>query len=291
MGIQWFPGHMAKSQREIVNKLKLVDVVIELLDARIPFSSRNPMVAELIGNKPRLTLLTKYDLADPAVVTSWIEYFQANGIRALAISATTGHGINRIFDELSSLTVEKRKRDEKRGIKNRNIRTMIIGIPNVGKSALINRLVNKRVARIGDRPGITKGQQWIRITDGVDLLDTPGILWHKFEDEEIGYRLALTGAIKDELLHFDDLAIYLINYVMEHYPEYIINRYNIDTNSGEAVEIIEKIAVKRGCLLSGDRVDFDRAAELIIRELRSGLLGRYCLEKPEMLGEHANAKL
>lgn len=289
MSIQWFPGHMAKSQREIVAKLKLVDAVIELLDARIPLSSRNPMVDELIGNKPRLILLTKYDLADPAVVTRWIEYFQANGIRTLAISATTGHGINKIFNELASLTVEKRERDEKRGIRNRNIKTMIIGIPNVGKSALINRLVNKRVARIGDRPGITKGQQWIRIAEGVDLLDTPGILWHKFEDEKIGYRLALTGAIKDELLHFDDLAIYLINYFIEHYPENITNRYNVDTSSGQAIEIIEKIAIKRGCLLSGGRADFDRAAELIIRELRSGLLGRYCLEKPELIDKNDNA--
>jgi ribosome biogenesis GTPase A len=280
---------MAKSQREIVDKLKLVDSVIELLDARIPFSSRNPMVDELVGNKPRLILLTKYDLADPAVVSRWIEYFQERGIRTLSISAMTGHGINKIFSELESLTAKKREREEKRGIKPQNIRTMIIGIPNVGKSALINRLVNKKVAKTGDRPGVTKGQQWIRIADGVDLLDTPGILWHKFDNEKIGYRLALTGAIKDELLHFDDLAIYLINYFMEYYPENIATRYNIDSSCDDAVQIIEKIAMKRGCLLSGGRPDFDRAAELIVRELRSGLIGQYCLETPEMIGEEENA--
>lgn len=291
MGIQWFPGHMAKSQREIVDKLKLVDAVIELLDARIPFSSRNPMVDDLIGNKPRLILLTKYDLADPDVVKSWIKFFQLKNIKTIAISSTTGYGINKIFNEIANLTAEKRERDEKRGIKNRNIRTMIIGIPNVGKSALINRLVNKKLAKIGDRPGITKGQQWIRIADGIDLLDTPGILWHKFQDEKIGYRLALTGAIKDELLYFDDLAIFLINYFIENYPESIVNRYNVDIRSGEAVEIIEKIAIKRGCLLSGGRVDFDRAAELIIRELRSGLLGRYCLENPKVIGVNDDAEL
>lgn len=286
MSIQWFPGHMAKSQREIVERLKLVDAVIELLDARIPYSSRNPQVDELIGNKPRLILLTKVDLADPATVADWIKFLNKDGIKSMAISATTGEGVNRILAALTELTATKRKRDEERGIKNRSIRTMIIGIPNVGKSALINRLVNKKVARTGDRPGVTKGQQWIRLAKGIELLDTPGILWPKFEDEDIGYRLAITGAIKDELLHFDDLALYLVDYLRIYYPGRIEDRYKIEIGELTAVEIINQIAIKRGCLLSGGRPDFDKAAELLIREVRSGLLGRYCLEQPAMfMGE------
>ncbi len=283
MSIQWFPGHMAKSQREIVERLKLVDAVIELLDARIPYSSRNPQVDELIGSKPRLILLTKADLADPATVADWIRFFDQDDRKTMAISAITGEGVNRILAALTDLTAAKRKRDEDRGIKNRSIRTMIIGIPNVGKSALINRLVNKKVARTGDRPGVTKGQQWIRLAKGIELLDTPGILWPKFEDEDIGYRLAITGAIKDELLHFDDLALYAVDYLRIYYPGRIEDRYAVETADLSGVEIVEQIALRRGCLLAGGRPDFDKAAELLIRELRSGLLGRYCLEHPDML--------
>lgn len=280
MTIQWFPGHMAKARREITEKLKLVDIVIELLDARIPVSSRNPMIDEIVNQKPRLVLLNKSDLADRKVVEEWVSYFKAMGLDAIPINSISGQGLGDISKKADELFTTKREAMINRGIKPRAIRAMIIGIPNVGKSSLINRLANKSIAKTGDRPGVTKGQQWIKIGKTLELLDTPGILWPKFEDQQVGYRLAATGAIKDEIIHFDDIALFVVNYFRDNYPESLKERYKLDELT-DGVSIIEQIGKKRGCLIAGGKVDFDKAAELVVRELRGGKLGGFCLERPE----------
>jgi len=280
MTIQWFPGHMAKAKREITDKLKLVDVVIELLDARIPLSSRNPMIDQIVDQKPRLVLLNKSDLADKKGLEEWIDFFKSHGLTALPINSLTGKGLGNLAKQAERLVADKREAQRKRGIKPRAIRLMILGIPNVGKSSLINRLANKAATKTGDIPGVTKGQQWIRIGKDLELLDTPGILWPKFEDQLIGYRLAATGAIKDQLFHFDDVALFVIEYFKLHYPERLLARYDIKDPSMDKVEILEHIGRKRGCLIAGGKMDYDKAAEILIRELRSGKLGPFCLETP-----------
>lgn len=280
MTIQWFPGHMAKARREITEKLKLVDIVIELLDARIPISSRNPMIDEIVNQKPRLILLNKSDLADRKVVEEWVSYFKEMGLDAIPINSISGQGLGDISKKADELFTAKREAMISRGIKPRAIRAMIIGIPNVGKSSLINRLANKSIAKTGDRPGVTKGQQWIKIGKTLELLDTPGILWPKFEDQQVGYRLAATGAIKDEIIHFDDIALFVVNYFRDNYPKSLKERYKLDELT-DGVSIIEQIGKKRGCLIAGGKIDFDKAAELVVRELRGGKLGGFCLERPE----------
>ncbi|WP_078554708.1 ribosome biogenesis GTPase YlqF [Bacillus alkalicellulosilyticus] len=283
MTIQWFPGHMAKARREVTEKLKLIDVVIELLDARVPLSSRNPMIDEIVAHKPRLVLLNKADLADPRETEKWVRFFEAKGSKVLSINSQTGKGVPAIAgacQELASAMLDKMK---SRGMKPRAIRAMILGIPNVGKSTLINRLAIKKMAQTGDRPGITKRQQWIKVGKELELLDTPGILWPKFEDQSIGFRLAATGAIKDELLDFQDIALFVINFVKEHYPEVLQERYKLDELPEQSIEVFDEIGKKRGCLLPGGYIDYDKAAEIILRELRSGTLGRITLEEvPQM---------
>ncbi|TWI55139.1 ribosome biogenesis GTPase YlqF [Halalkalibacter nanhaiisediminis] len=281
MTIQWFPGHMAKARREVTEKLKFIDVVIELLDARVPLASRNPMIDEIVSHKPRLILLNKADLADQSVTEKWKKYFEKKGAMVLAINAQTGKGVEKIpaaCKELATPILDKMKA---KGMKPRAIRAMILGIPNVGKSTLINRLASKRTAQVGDRPGVTKKQQWIKVGTELELLDTPGILWPKFEDQVIGYRLAATGAIKDELLDFQDIALFLLNYLKDAYPTLIQKRYKVEDIPDEGVALFDEIGKKRGCLLPGGYVDYDKAAEIILREMRSGTLGRISLETPE----------
>ncbi|WP_339064143.1 ribosome biogenesis GTPase YlqF [Tepidibacillus marianensis] len=283
MTIQWFPGHMAKARREITEKLKLIDIVIELLDARIPLSSRNPMIDVIVQQKPRLILLNKSDLADSAIVDEWIQYFQQKSIRALPISSTSGKGLKNIITVSEDLVKEKREAMIRRGINPRAVRAMILGIPNVGKSSLINRLAGRTIAKTGDKPGVTKGQQWIKVGKFLELLDTPGILWPKFEDQRVGFRLATTGAIKDEIIYFDDLAIFAIRYFVENYPLRLKERYQLATIDEDPVEVIRQIGRSRGFLSTGGVVDFDRATEMIIRELRAGKLGPFCLERPTIV--------
>lgn len=280
MSIQWYPGHMAKAKREIIEKLKLVDIVIELLDARIPLSSRNPLIDEIVNQKPRLILLNKSDLADSKIVDEWISFFKEKGIKALPINSISGKGLANIANEAENLVSDKIDAMIRKGINPRAVRAMILGIPNVGKSSLINRLANKGIAKTGDRPGVTKGQQWIKINKSLELLDTPGILWPKFEDQEVGLRLAATGAIKDELLHFDDIALFIVNYFRDNYPDRLKERYKLSELADDGIKVIEEIGKKRGCLIPGGNIDFDKAAEIIIRELRSGKLGQFCLERP-----------
>ncbi|KHF39798.1 ribosome biogenesis GTPase YlqF [Halalkalibacter okhensis] len=281
MTIQWFPGHMAKARREVTEKLKFIDVVIELLDARVPLASRNPMIDEIVAHKPRLILLNKADLADQSVTEMWKAHFEGKGAMVLAVNAQTGKGTEKIPTACKQLAKPILDKMISKGMKPRAVRAMILGIPNVGKSTLINRLASKRTAQVGDRPGVTKKQQWIKVGKELELLDTPGILWPKFEDQIIGYRLAATGAIKDELLDFQDIALFILNYLKDHYPTSVQQRYKLDHVPDDGLALFDEIGKKRGCLLSGGYVDYDKAAEIILREMRSGTLGRISLEKPE----------
>ncbi|MGG1514668.1 ribosome biogenesis GTPase YlqF [Paenibacillus oryzisoli] len=286
MTIQWFPGHMTKARRQIEEKLKLIDVVIELLDARIPLSSRNPMVDEILHGKPRLVLLNKTDLADPKVTAEWVNYFADQGHPALPIDAASGTNVKEILPRVKQLWAHKIESQLRKGINPRAVRALIVGIPNVGKSTLINQLAGKKIAATGDKPGVTKGQQWIKVGTEMDLLDTPGILWPKFEDQMVGKRLAATGAIKEELLHLDEIALFVITYMVEHYSAGLQERFGgIELPEDmedvqEMVKVMEAIGRKRGAIVSGGRVDLDKASLIIIRDLRAGKLGRISLEKP-----------
>jgi ribosome biogenesis GTPase A len=288
MTIQWFPGHMTKARRQIEDKLKLIDVVIELLDARIPLSSRNPMIDDILKDKPRLVLLNKADLADPGVTAAWVAYFKASGLDALPIDAVSGNQVKEIVPRCKVLVKHKIDAQIRKGIIPRSVRALIVGIPNVGKSTLINRLAGKKIAATGDKPGVTKGQQWIKMGTEMELLDTPGILWPKFEDQNVGLRLAATGAIKEELLHADEIAFFAIRYLTEHYAGYLTERYGIETipldltDVNEIVNVMESIGRKRGIVQSGGRVDLDKTSMVILRELRAGKMGRISLEQPKL---------
>lgn len=286
MTIQWFPGHMTRARRQIEEKLKLIDVVIELLDARIPLASRNPMMDIIVREKPRLVVLNKFDLADPVVTEQWNQYFLRQGHRVLPIDSTTGKNLDQISPLCKQLLADKIAKQVRKGINPRAFRALIVGIPNVGKSTLINKLSGRSVAATGDRPGVTKAQQWIKVGTEMELLDTPGILWPKFEDQEVGYRLAVTGAIKEDILHIEDVAFYAIKYLIKHYPGRLQERYSIDqlpedlTDSNQIVEVMEVIGRKRGCVVSGGRIDLEKTSGVILREIRAGKLDRLSFETP-----------
>jgi ribosome biogenesis GTPase A len=287
MTIQWFPGHMTRARRQIEEKLKLIDVVIELLDARIPLSSRNPMIDEILQNKPRLVLLNKNDLADPEVTAKWVAYFAEQGLQALPVDAANGNQMKEIMARCKQLMAHKIEAQLRKGINPRAVRALIVGIPNVGKSTLINRLAGRKIAATGDKPGVTKGQQWIKVAQAMELLDTPGILWPKFEDQQVGMRLAVTGAIKEELLHTADIALFAVRYLAAHYGASLKERFGIDklpddlSDTNAVVEVMEAIGRKRGALMSGGRVDLEKASLVILRELRAGKMGRISLETPD----------
>jgi ribosome biogenesis GTPase A len=287
MTIQWFPGHMTRARRQIEEKLKLIDVVIELLDARVPLSSRNPMVDEILKGKPRMVLLNKHDLADPQVTAEWVKYFANQGLKAQPIDAATGTNVKEILPRAKELWADKIATQLRKGINPRAIRGLIVGIPNVGKSTLINQLSGRKIAATGDKPGVTKGQQWIKVGTEMDLLDTPGILWPKFEDQMVGLRLAATGAIKEELLHLDDIAFYAIKYMVAHYSGALKERFGIEElpsdldDPNEIVKVMEAVGRKRGAVVSGGRIDLDKASLIILRDLRAGKLGRISLERPQ----------
>lgn len=286
MSIQWFPGHMTRARRQIEDKLKLIDVVIELLDARIPLASRNPMMDMIVREKPRLIVLNKFDLADPIITEQWNQYFLSQGHRVLQIDSTTGKNLNQIPPLCKQLLADKIAKQISKGINPRAFRALIVGIPNVGKSTLINKLSGRSVAATGDKPGVTKAQQWIKVGSEMELLDTPGILWPKFEDQDVGYKLAVTGAIKENILHIEDVAFYAIKYLIKHYPGRLQERYNIEqlpedlTDSNEIVEVMEEIGRKRGCVVSGGRIDLEKTSGVILRELRAGKLDRLSFETP-----------
>lgn len=278
MPIQWYPGHMAKAKREFQEKLKRVDVVFELVDARIPFSSRNPDLNELIGDKPRVTVLMKADLADPKRTQEWLNYYHEQGIEALSINAKQGQGLKDVLKKAKIVLEPLYEKWNEKGMNPRAIRAVSVGIPNVGKSTLINRFAGKNIAQTGNKPGVTKSQQWIKYKNELEMLDTPGILWPKFEDQEVGKRLALTGAIKDTLLYLDDIALFGMEYLRDNYPGVLAERYGLDPEwetELELPELLLRITEKRGF-----RDDYERAAEMLIHELRGGKLGRITLELP-----------
>ncbi|WP_124727615.1 ribosome biogenesis GTPase YlqF [Staphylospora marina] len=281
MTIQWFPGHMAKARRQVEEKLKLVDIVFELLDARLPLSSRNPMMDQIVGGKRRLILLTKCDLADERANETWIRHFRERGLEVLPVDAQTGKGVSRIVPACERVLQPLFEKRRSKGIQSRKFRAMVIGIPNVGKSSLINRLAGRSAAVTGDRPGVTRAQQWIRVGQSMELLDTPGILWPKFEDPEVGFRLAASGAIKEEILPLYDVALYILSFLKKRYPRMLEERFKLKDSATSPETLLEEIGRKRGCLVRGGEVDVEKAAELIVREIRSGRIGRISLELPE----------
>lgn len=279
--IQWYPGHMAKTRRMIEDNLKLIDVVVEILDARIPLSGRNSCFDDILRGKPRLIVMNKYDLADKAVTDSWIEYFNAQGIDVIPVSCSTGFGVNKIIPAAKNILSEKIAREKEKGL-TRSLKLMMVGIPNVGKSSLINRLAGKAGTITGDRPGVTRGKQWIRLREGVELLDTPGILPPKIEDEEVGKRLAYTGAIKDTIINTELLAYSLLEYLRDNYPTELSARYKLENIADmQGFELLDYIGKKRGFVISGGEIDTERAANMVLDELRSCKIGHITLEKAE----------
>ena len=272
---------MAKTRRLIEDNLKMIDVVVEILDARIPFSGRNPNFDDIIRNKPRLLVLNKSDLADRSRTDMWIKWYALNGLRVIPISCATGAGLNTVLSEAQKLVQDKIDREKEKG-RNRTLRLMMVGIPNVGKSSLINRLIGRASTKTGDRPGVTRGKQWLRIKGNAELLDTPGILPPKFEDQEVAKRLAYTGAIKDEIMNTELLAYSLCEYLRDNYAAEVCARYKLDGVDGlEGYEILEKIGKKRGFMISGGEVDMERAANMVLDELRGAKIGNITLEVPE----------
>lgn len=281
MNINWFPGHMKKTKESIQNNLKLIDVVFEIIDARIPYSSRNPMIDSILGEKPRAIILNKSDLADQNSNKAWQDYFNKKNTPSILLDSLHGKGIDKLFQISKDLTEEKRLSYEKRGVINKTIRAMIVGIPNVGKSTLINTLSGKSGAKTGNKPGITKSNQWIKTKSGIELLDTPGILWHKFEDRQVGLNLAFTGAIKDEILDIETLSLKFIEDIIKIYPEVLNYRYNIQIEGKTPLEIMEAIAERRGCIVKGGEIDYTKTSNIIMDDFRKGHMGRITLENPE----------
>jgi len=279
MNFQWYPGHMTKAKRQMQEDIKLIDLVVEIVDARIPFSSRNPDIDELGKNKYRLVLMNKADLADKKVTEKWSAYFKDKGFFVVSLDARSKNGMKAITDIIMEACKEKIERDLKRGIKNRPVRAMVVGIPNVGKSTFINSYAGKACAKTGNKPGVTKGKQWIRLNKNVELLDTPGILWPKFEDQMVGLRLALIGSIKDEILNIDELAIELIKYLLQAYPGVLAKRYDLEEVE-DPTQILFGVAKSRNCLKQGNELDYSKAAVLLIDDFRSGKLGNLTLEVP-----------
>ncbi|HOP11286.1 MAG TPA: ribosome biogenesis GTPase YlqF [Oscillospiraceae bacterium] len=276
--IQWYPGHMTKTRREIEAQLKFVDLVAELLDARLPQSSRNPDIDSIAAGKPRLIILNKSDLADRKITIAWAEKFRAQGLGAVITDCKSGYGIDKIKPAAFSLLAEKRARDQAKGM-SKTVRMMVCGIPNVGKSALINRLAGGKKARVEDRPGVTRARQWITVDNEFELMDTAGVLWPKFEDKDAAVRLALTGAIKDTVLDTAELALKMLEYLSQTEPETLKARYDIDLD-GTPLELFERICKRRGMLIKGGEPDYDRCATMLLDELRAGKLGAVSFEKP-----------
>ena len=279
MNFQWYPGHMTKAKRQMQEDIKLIDLVIELVDARIPLSSRNPDIDDLGKNKYRLILMNKSDLADKKATEQWKSFFEKKGFFVVSLDARKKNAMKTITDIVMEACKEKIERDRKRGIKNRPVRAMVVGIPNVGKSTFINSYAGKACAKTGNKPGVTKGKQWIRLNKNVELLDTQGILWPKFEDQMVGLRLALIGSIKDEILNVDELAVELIKILKAEYPGILSARYEIEEDKAEVDNLLD-IAKSRNCLSKGNELDYSKAATLLIDEFRSGMLGNITLERP-----------
>lgn len=285
--IQWFPGHMAKTRRLIASNISLVDAVVEIVDARSPLSSRNPEMDSMTKNKPRLVLLNKSDLADEKATQQWISYFRRNGCEALAVDCKSGKGVKSILPSIKNTVLkELMEKRAQNGMNGATIRLMIIGIPNVGKSSLINKLAGSKRAKVEDRPGVTRTKQWVKLDNNTELLDMPGVLWPKFEDQEVAVRLAFTGAISDDILDIETLAMKLLSYLAENYPDSLKERYKLELTGEETgLELLENVGKKRGMMISGGEINTERAAITVIDEFRSGKLGRITLEAPQKRSE------
>ena len=282
MHINWFPGHMAKAHRMIREHISMVDVVVELLDARIPASSANPVIDQIIGNKPRIIVFNKADLSEQAETEKWAAHFRRLGLKVVMIEAISGKGTKALVNEIEAAAHSKMKAWEAKGIRGRAVRAMILGIPNVGKSSLINRLRGETAARTSDKPGVTRGKQWIKISKNLELLDTPGVLWPKLEDQEAAFRLAITGAIADDTYDMEDVVLRLLMLLKNRYSSRLIERYNLGIPLADtAEELLLQIGAKRGCLRSGGTVDVDKARRIILKEFRSGTLGCFTLDQTE----------
>ncbi len=280
--INWYPGHMTKARRMMEEDIKLIDLVIELVDARLPLSSRNPDIDKIGRNKSRLILLNKCDLADERATEEWCQYFKDKGLYTVMVNSKNGQGIKSINNVVKEACKEKIERDRKRGILNRPVRAMVVGIPNVGKSTFINSYAGKACTKTGNKPGVTRGKQWIKLSKTLELLDTPGILWPKFEDRQVGLRLAFAGSIRDEIINTTELAIDLLKYLLKEYPGIVGERYKTE-ESEDYVDILRDIAENRKCVLKGNELDMDKAAKILIEEFRNGKLGRISLEKVKYL--------
>ena len=279
MNIQWYPGHMTKAKRMMQENIKLVDLILELVDARVPFSCRNPDIDEMGRQKARIILLNKCDLADEKKTALWSGYFKEQGFQVVLVNSRSGAGLKAIQGAVQEACREKIERDRKRGILNRPIRAMVVGIPNVGKSTFINSFAGKACTKTGNKPGVTRGAQWVRLNKQVELLDTPGILWPKFEDPKAGLRLAMIGSIKDEVLQTEELTLELLKFLTEEYPGALAQRYGIQETE-EPFSMLSDIAKNRGCLLKGQELDYGKAVGIILEEFRNGRLGRFTLEVP-----------
>lgn len=282
--IQWFPGHMTKTKRQIQASLKLVDAVAEILDARIPLSSKNPDLQKLIQNKPKVVLLNKCDMANQTATSRWIDYYASQGVTAIAVDCKSGKGLNKFAPAVNNVLAERRERLKAKGMVNPMLRIMIVGIPNVGKSSFINRVAKQNRAKVEDRPGVTRGNQWYSIAKNIEMLDTPGVLWPKFDDKIVGERLAFTGAVKDQILDTELLAVRLLDFLRSLKPADFIVRFKLDDVDLDAVdsyELLNIIGKKRGMLISGGEINTERAAIMLLDEFRSGKLGRITLEMPE----------
>ncbi|MGN1316468.1 MAG: ribosome biogenesis GTPase YlqF [Acutalibacteraceae bacterium] len=280
--VQWFPGHMAKTRRLIKESLPFVDLVTEIVDARIPLSSSNPELAEMIGNKPRIVLLNKCDVADEKATVKWVEYYKRKGIYALPVDCRSGKGLNTYLPTVRNILKDKIRRNEEKGMVGKPLRVMVVGIPNTGKSSFINKMAGRNRAKVADKPGVTRSNSWFAVGNGVELLDTPGVLWPKFEDKSVGDKLAFIGSVKDEILDSEVLAVRLINVLKNGYSDRISERFKISGfEDKEDYEILEMIGRKRGMLISGGEIDCERAAIMLLDEYRGGKLGRLTLEFPE----------
>ncbi len=279
--IQWFPGHMAKTRRLMQKNITLVDAVVEITDARIPQSSRNPEMDRLVGKKPRLVILNKCDAADDRITAMWLDYYKNKNILAIAMDCRSGKGANKFLPTLKELLKDQIASWHQKGMIGRPMRIMIVGIPNVGKSSFINRMAKSKRAKVEDRPGVTRGKQWVSLDAELELLDMPGVLWPKFEDKLVGERLAFTGAVKDDIMDMEHLASRLLQFLNGNYPKLILERYNVETvENEEGYEILQKIGKKRGFLISGGEINTERAAITVVDEFRSGKIGKFTLEKP-----------
>ncbi len=280
--VQWFPGHMAKTRRLIKESLPFVDLVTEIVDARIPMSSSNPELKEMIGNKPRIVLLNKCDVADEKATSEWVEYYKRNGIYALPVDCRSGKGLNAYLPLVRNVLKDKIKRNTEKGMVGKPLRVMVVGIPNTGKSSFINKMAGRNRAKVADKPGVTRSNSWFAVGSGIELLDTPGVLWPKFDDKSVGDKLAFIGSVKDEVVDIESLAMRLIGVLKDGYADRLTERFKItDFQDKETYEILEMIGRKRGMLISGGEIDYERASVMLLDEYRGGKLGRLSLELPE----------